>query len=117
VHRVTDSTNFFPGTSTAFQQLVVENSYQVPVVVDFWTSWCALMPMLTRLAVEYDGLFLLAKVNIYEEQSLVQQSGVRSVRSVPTVKLFRNGAAIAQFIGAIPELQIRAFIAPYRERI
>lgn len=104
----------FDVTSDSFAQQVVENSYQVPVVLDFWAPWCepckTLMPMLIRLAEEYDGLFLLAKVNIDEQQTLAQQF---NVRSVPTVKLFRNGQEMNQFTGALPESQIRAFIEPF----
>jgi putative thioredoxin len=87
------------------------------VLLDFWAPWCApcksLLPMLSRLAEEYDGQFLLAKVNIDEQQELAVQHGVRSV---PTVKLIRHGKMIDEFTGAIPEQQIRAFLEPHIER-
>ena len=100
-----------------FSQYVLENSRQVPVLVDFWAPWCGpcqtLMPLLSALAQEYAGAFLLAKVNIDEQPALATQFGVRSV---PTVKLIRHGEAVDEFLGALPESQIRAFIEQYVER-
>jgi len=100
-----------------FEQYVLNNSSQVPVLVDFWAPWCGpcktLMPMLVKLATEYNGLFLLAKVNIDEQQELAMQYGVRSV---PTVKLIRHGQAVDEFSGALPESQVRAFIDRHIER-
>ena len=59
------------------QQLLIDESFNRPVVVDFWAEWCEpckqLMPMLEKLATEYKGAFLLAKVNADEQQMLAQQ--------------------------------------------
>ncbi|MEK7991921.1 MAG: thioredoxin [Thiotrichaceae bacterium] len=102
---------------TNFQQQVVERSAQVPVLIDFWAEWCApcqsLMPMLIALAEEYQGQFVLAKINIDEQQELAQHFGIRSV---PTLKLFRYGEEVEEVAGAQPESVFRSIIDKYRER-
>ena len=101
-------------TAETFNDLVVENSYKQPVLVDFWAEWCqpcqALIPVLTKLATEYNGAFILAKVNSDEQGQLAAQAGVRSL---PTVKLFVNGEIVNEFMGALPESEIRTFLQPY----
>ncbi|MDR9468178.1 thioredoxin [Marinospirillum sp.] len=97
-----------------FQQVILEGSMQQPVLVDFWADWCApckqLLPILTKLAEEYQGQFILAKVNIEEQQELAAQF---QVRSVPTVMLVSQGQLLDQFNGAKPESEIRAFLEPH----
>ena len=97
-----------------FQQVILEGSMQQPVLVDFWADWCApckqLLPILTKLADEYQGKFILAKVNIEEQQELAAQF---QVRSVPTVMLVSQGQLVDQFNGAKPESEIRAFLEPH----
>lgn len=96
---------------TNFTQEVIETSHKVPVLVDFWATWCEpcknLMPILEKLANEYAGQFNLAKVEIDQEQNLATQF---AVRSVPTVKMVINGEVVDEFTGALPESQIRGFI-------
>ncbi len=98
-------------TEENYQSAVVEQSRQVPVLVDFWASWCQpcqmLMPILAKLADEYQGKFILAKINTEEQQALAAQFGIRSI---PTVKLFRNGEPVDEFAGALPEAEIRKFL-------
>ncbi len=101
-------------TSETFQQEVIEASFQQPVLVDFWAEWCnpcqMLVPVLTRLAEEYQGAFILAKVNTDEQRELAAQAGVRSL---PTVKLFVDGQIVNEFMGALPEAEVRKFLEPY----
>ncbi|MCC5810608.1 MAG: thioredoxin [Ectothiorhodospiraceae bacterium] len=98
-------------TTETFQQDVVDASRQQPVLVDFWADWCGpckqLMPVLEKLATEYRGSFLLAKVNCDQEQQLAAQIGVRSL---PTVILVKDGQLADQFTGALPEGEIRKLL-------
>lgn len=101
-------------TAEDFQSLVIENSFKQPVLVDFWAEWCnpcqVLIPILSKLADEYQGAFILAKVNSDEQGELAAQAGVRSL---PTVKLFINGQAVNEFMGALPESEVRKFLDQY----
>jgi putative thioredoxin len=103
-------------TRENFQE-VVEASHRVPVLIDFWASWCQpcqmLMPVLAKLANEYQGRFLLAKLNTEEQQDLAAQFGIRSI---PTVKLFSQGRPVDEFMGALPESEVRRFLDPYLPR-
>ena len=96
---------------------VMEASVRVPVLMDFWASWCqpclVLMPILAKLAEEYGGKFLLAKLNTEEEQEIAAHFGIRSI---PTVKLFRDGQPVDEFMGALPEGTIREFLDRYVAR-
>ena len=113
-----NSTPFiFDVTQSDFAALVLENSFNVPVLVDFWAAWCQpcrmLTPILQRLAGQYQGAFLLAKVNSDQEQALAAQFGVRSL---PTVKVFRNGQAVDELVGVQPEPVYREVIERYRAK-
>ncbi len=104
-------------TEQDFESAVLDASRQAPVLVDFWASWCGpcqvLLPLITQVAESYQGKVRLAKVNIDEQQGLAMQYGVRSV---PAVKLFRHGQMVDEFMGALPEGQLRAFIERHVER-
>ena len=94
--------------------LLIEESHKRPVVVDFWADWCepckVLMPLLEKIAAEYQGAFLLAKVNADEQQMIAQQFGVRSL---PTVMVIQGGQPVDGFAGAQPEAQVREMLEKY----
>lgn len=94
-----------------FPQTVLEESTHRPVVVDFWAPWCgpckSLKPILEKLAAEYGGQFLLAKINADDNQELASRYGVRGI---PSVKAFVNGEPVDEFSGALPEDEVRVFL-------
>ena len=94
-----------------FQNEVIEKSKEVPVVVDFWATWCMpcllLGPALEKLAEEYKGKFILAKLNVDESRITAATYGIMSI---PSVKMFKNGEVVDEFIGALPEPRVRAWL-------
>ncbi len=94
-----------------FEREVIQRSYTVPVLVDFWAEWCApcrmLSPVLERLAERANGRWVLAKVNTEEHPELAYRYGVRSI---PNVKLFVDGQVVDEFVGALPEYVIERWL-------
>lgn len=98
-------------TESDFEYEVIAYSNQAPVIVDFWAEWCrpckTLTPVLEKLALEAQGAFRLAKINVDENPNLALRF---EVRSIPNVKAFRDGRVVSEFLGLQPEPRIREFI-------
>jgi putative thioredoxin len=96
---------------------VIQASQHTPVLVDFWAEWCEpckqLMPLLAKLADEYQGRFFLAKLNTEQYQELAAQFGIRSI---PNCKLFVNAQIVDEFSGALPESAVREFLDKHLPR-
>jgi putative thioredoxin len=109
-----DTPYIFDANAVNFDQLVIQNSFHKPVLVDFWAEWCApckaLMPLLQQIAESYQGELLLAKVDCDAEPDIVSRFGIRSL---PTVVLFKDGQPVDGFAGAQPESAIRTLLEPH----
>lgn len=94
-----------------FETQVIRRSYKMPVVVDFWAEWCMpcrrLGSTLEKVAEHPDSAFVLAKLNTEHNQRMAAKYGVRSI---PNVKMFRNGKVVGEFTGAIPEMLVKQFV-------
>ncbi|MEV5940797.1 tetratricopeptide repeat protein [Streptomyces sp. NPDC051994] len=105
---VAPSALVFDADEATFERDILQRSTEVPVVIDFWAEWCEpckqLGPLLERLAVEYNGRFLLAKIDVDANQMLMQQFGIQGI---PAVFAVVAGQALPLFQGAAPEAQIR----------
>lgn len=108
---MTKNTYIFDATLANFNQLVIEGSFNKPVLIDFWASWCepckTLTPLLEKIVETYQGELLLVKVDCDAEQEVVGQFGVRSL---PTVVLFKEGQPIDGFTGNQPESAIKEML-------
>jgi putative thioredoxin len=111
---MSDLPHVFDATTETFEDTVLRASLEVPVLVDFWATWCGpcktLGPVLEKLAGEYNGAFLLAKVDVDKEQQI---AAAFQIRSVPTVFLVKGGQLVDGFPGALPEGQLREFLASH----
>ncbi len=94
-----------------FNKEVIEQSYSIPVLVDFWAGWCGpckvLGPVLERLAEQSDGKWTLAKVDTEEHLEVARKY---QIQSIPNVKLFVDGVVADEFVGALPEYQIQRWL-------
>ena len=98
-------------TDATFQQLVLDRSAEVPVVVDLWAAWCGpcrtLGPILEKVVAETAGRVELAKVDVDANPGVAASF---RVQSIPAVFALCDGQVVDQFIGALPEAQVRQFV-------
>ena len=98
-------------TDLNFETEVIEKSKTTPVLVDFWASWCGpctiLKPTLEKIATEYEGKFILAKAETDNNQTQTSKFGVMSI---PSVKLFKDGKVVDEFVGTQPEAKIKEWL-------
>lgn len=94
-----------------FREDVIETSHKKPVLVDFWAPWCGpcriLGPTLEKLARESKGAWRLVKINSDKHPDLTRRFGVRGI---PTVKAFVDGEVVDEFVGAMPEPELRRWL-------
>lgn len=107
----TASPYVFDATAATFEETVIRKSLETPVLVDFWATWCGpcktLGPVLEKLAADYHGAFVLAKVDVDKEQEL---AAAFQIRSVPTIAVVKDGQVLGAIPGALPEGQLREML-------
>ncbi len=105
------SPHVFDASEADFEETVLRKSLQVPVLIDFWADWCGpckqLSPVLERLADEFKGAWVLAKVDVEANQAL---AGQLQIQSIPAVFLALGGRLVPGFTGALPEAEVRSFL-------
>jgi putative thioredoxin len=105
----------FDAQLASFEQDVINKSKETPILVDFWAEWCGpckqVGPVLEKLATDYNGAFILAKVDVDKEQQLASYF---QIKSIPTMMLLKDGKIVDGFPGALSELQIKEFLTHHQ---
>jgi thioredoxin 1 len=101
-------------TDAAFEKTVLQSS--LPVIVDFWAPWCGpckmIAPVLEKIAKEYAGKVIVAKVNTDENPEWAMKYGIQGI---PTLLFFSNGKIVHRQVGALPERALRDIVAQFLE--
>ncbi len=103
------SQNVINVTDSSFDQEIVKSD--LPVLVDFWAAWCGpckmIAPVIEQIAIDYEGIMKVAKVDVDKNQSSASKYGVMSI---PTMLLFKNGEPINRFVGFMPKERLKSLI-------
>ena len=98
-------------TDKDFKEKVIEKSETIPVIADFWADWCqscmTLGPILENIEAEYKEKIILAKVNVDQAP---ETSKKYSIMSIPSIKMFKDGKIVDEFIGVMPEPNIKEWL-------
>jgi len=105
-------------TQDNFNQLLAEESFKKPVLIDFWAEWCApckaMMPVFEKLAAEFSDQIIFTKLDTESQPDIASQFGIRNI---PTVAVIKDGRPIDHFSGALPESEIRTFLEKFLPKV
>ena len=103
-------------TDAAFERTVLQSN--IPVIVDFWAPWCGpckmVAPILDKLAKEYEGQILIAKVNTDENPEWMMKYGIQGI---PTMLFVAGGKIVHRQVGALPERMLRDTVSQFMETV